>query len=68
MRLYGVPGRAILMVAMALAGGLAARAQTAAPAALALQLQPGTAPVEANGTVQFGYRKGRQLVDIRPTQ
>jgi len=56
MRLYGVPGRAILMVAMALAGGLAARAQTAAPAApaaLALQLQPGTAPVEANGTVQF---------------
>jgi len=43
----------MLMMAMLLAGGLAARAQTAAPAALALQLQPGTAPVEANGAVQF---------------
>jgi L-ascorbate metabolism protein UlaG (beta-lactamase superfamily) len=56
MRLYAVLGRAILMLAMMLASGLAARAQTAAPAApaaLALQLQPGTAPVEANGTVQF---------------
>ena len=53
MRLYGVPGRAVLTVAMMLAGGVVARAQTAAPTARALQLQPGTAPIEANGSVQF---------------
>ena len=54
MRLYGVPGHAVLMVAMMLAGSVAVYAQTAAPtapAALALQLQPGTAPIEANGTI-----------------
>jgi L-ascorbate metabolism protein UlaG (beta-lactamase superfamily) len=47
--------RVVMMMVMFLSGCVVASAQTKAPesATLSLRLPPGTAPLEANGTVQF---------------
>jgi L-ascorbate metabolism protein UlaG (beta-lactamase superfamily) len=47
--------RAVLVMALFLSGCVTASAQTKAPesATLALRLPPGTAPLQANGTLQF---------------
>jgi L-ascorbate metabolism protein UlaG (beta-lactamase superfamily) len=55
MGLYRLLGRGMLMVALMLPGCGGAWAQAASPASatLALRLPPATAPIAANGTVQF---------------